>query len=72
MTQLLQQALSQVSKLSDSDQDAIAAVILAELADEERWQESFAQSREQLEQLANRARSEIAAGRVRNVGMDEL
>jgi hypothetical protein len=72
MTQLLEQALAQLSKLSDSDQNAIAALILDELADEQRWQESFANSQDQLAVLAERARQEIQAGRVRDIGIDEL
>jgi aspartate/glutamate racemase len=72
MTQLLEQALAQLSKLSDSDQNAIAALILDELSDEQRWQESFANSQDQLAVLAERARQEIQAGRVRDIGIDEL
>jgi hypothetical protein len=72
MTQLLQQALGEVQKLSAADQDAIAALILAELADEHRWDETFARSQPQLDQLAAKVRSDIAAGRVREAGIDEL
>jgi hypothetical protein len=36
MTQLLEQALAEVRKLSAPEQDAIAALILEELADERR------------------------------------
>jgi hypothetical protein len=42
MTQLLEQALNEVKKLPVPEQDAIASLILDELADERRWQESFA------------------------------
>lgn len=72
MTHLLEQAIDQLSKLPDSDQDAIAALILDELADEQRWQESFACSQDQLALLAERARKDIREGRVRNIGIDEL
>ena len=72
MTQLLDQALAEMQKLPESDQDAIAAVILAELADERQWAASFAASQDQLEQLANRVRQDIAAGKVRQAGIDEL
>jgi hypothetical protein len=34
MTELLQQAIAEVSKLSDEQQDAIATLILEELEDE--------------------------------------
>ena len=36
MTQLLQQALAELQRLSASEQDAIAALILEEIADERR------------------------------------
>jgi len=72
MTHRLEQAIAQLSKLPDSDQDAIAALILEELADEQRWQESFARSQDKLAVLAERARIDIQAGRVRDIGIDEL
>ncbi len=72
MTQLLQQAIEQVNKLSASDQDSIAALILDELSDEQRWQDAFASSQDQLAKLAERARQEIRSGRVRDIGIDEL
>ena len=72
MTQLMEKALAEVQKLPDPDQDAIAVIILDELADERRWDEAFARSQEQLGRLADRVRQDIRAGRVRNVGIDEL
>jgi hypothetical protein len=72
MTQLLEKALAEVQKLTDPDQDTIAAMILDELADEQRWDQTFARSQEQLGRLADRVRQDIRAGRVRNVGIDEL
>ena len=72
MTQLLEKALAEVQKLTDPDQDTIAAMILDELADERRWDQAFAGSQEQLGRLADRVRQDIRAGRVRNVGIDEL
>jgi hypothetical protein len=72
MTQLLEQALAEVRKLPQPEQDAIAALILEELADEERWAEAFARSQDQLARLAAKVRDDIRAGRVRSAGMDEL
>ena len=46
-------------------------MILDELADEERWDEAFARSRDQLAKLTAQARDEIRAGRVRKMGVDE-
>jgi len=72
VTQLLQQAIAELHKLPDSDQDAIAALILAEISDDERWMTAFAESQEQLSKLAAKVRDDIRAGRVRDVGVDEL
>ena len=72
MTQLLEQALAQLEKLPQDEQDAIAALILEEIADERRWDESFARSQDRLAELAAKVRGDIQAGRVRDVGVDEL
>lgn len=72
MTDLLDQAVAEMQKLPAAEQDAIAAMILEEIADERRWDEAFARSQEQLGRLADRVREDIGAGRVKNLGMDEL
>ena len=72
MTQLLEQALAEVHKLPPPEQDAIAALILEELADERRWDEAFARSQEPLARLAAKVREDIRAGRVRRAEVDEL
>ena len=72
MTQLLERALAEIQKLPESEQGAIAAVILDELADEQRWDEAFARSSNQLTRLAEKVREDVRAGRVDDVGWDEL
>jgi len=72
MTRLLEQALSEVKKLPEAEQDAIATLILDELADEQRWQASFARSQDQLARLDAKVREDIQAGRVKNGGFDQL
>jgi hypothetical protein len=72
MTQLLEQAFTLVKKLPEPEQDAIATLILDELADERRWQESFARSQEQLARVAAKVREDIQAGRVKSGGFDQL
>jgi hypothetical protein len=72
MTQLLEQAIGEARKLPASEQDAIAALILEELADERRWDEAFANSQDRLSTLAAKVRQDVADGRVRDVGFDEL
>ncbi len=63
MTKLLEKAVSAVSNLPEEEQDAIAAIILEELADEERWAQSFAASQRQLSILAKEALEEYHSGR---------
>jgi hypothetical protein len=63
MTQLLEEAFRKASALSEADQDALAAAILADIEDERRWSESFAASQDLLAELAEEARDEHAAGR---------
>jgi hypothetical protein len=70
MTQLLEQALIEVKNLPEPEQDAIASLILEELADERRWQESFARSQDQLAHLAAKVREDVRAGRVKTGGFD--
>jgi hypothetical protein len=65
MTQLLKKAFSEVEKLSESDQDAVAALVLEELESERRWTESFAKSHDLLAKLAEEALAEDAAGRTK-------
>jgi hypothetical protein len=72
MTQLLDQALAEVRKLSQPEQKAIAALILEELADERQWDDAFSHSQDQLARLADRVRDDIHTGRVRTAGMDDL
>ncbi len=62
MTQMLEEAIRVVKELSEPEQDAIAAAILAEVEDERRWAESFARSHDLLEKLAQEALEEHRAG----------
>ena len=65
MTQLLDKALSEVAKLPASEQDAVAALVLEELASETRWSLSFAESQDVLATLAEEGLAEHAAGRTK-------
>ncbi len=62
MTQLLEKALSEVAKLPIAEQDAVAAILLQEMASERRWSEAFANSQDLLAKLAGKALAEHAAG----------
>jgi len=47
-------------------------LILAELADDEKWDTVFAASQDKLAKLANKVRDDIKMGRVKKMGFDEL
>ena len=62
MTELLEKAFSEATKLSMREQDALAAWILEELASERQWDEAFADSADALAQLADEALAEHHSG----------
>ena len=65
MTRLLKKAMNEVEKLPESEQDAVAALVLEELASEQRWTESCSKSQDALAKLAERALADHAAGRTK-------
>lgn len=67
MTKLLDKAISEVAKLPASEQDAVAALVLEELASERRWSSSFAKSQDQLAKLAEEALAEYASGQTKSL-----
>ncbi|MDE0185540.1 MAG: hypothetical protein OXP71_08790 [Candidatus Poribacteria bacterium] len=62
MTARLEQAFTEVSKLSPKEQDAIADWLLAELESERRWDKRFADSQDILPKLAGEALAEHRKG----------
>lgn len=58
MTTLLQRAINELQLLPETEQDAIAAIILEEIAAEERWAKSFARSQDKLSEMADKVRVE--------------
>ena len=71
MTELLQQAIAQIQKLPPDRQDAIAAQFLAELQDEQKWENRFAATtNEEWDRMAAMVREEIAKGET--VPLDEV
>ncbi len=50
----------------------IASLIMAELSDQERWKNRFAETEPQLSKLAAKIRADIQAGRVRIAEIDQL
>ena len=69
MTELLQQAISQIQKLPPDQQDVIAARFMAELQDEQKWEARFAATTDdQWDQMAAMVRQEIATGETTPLG----
>ena len=62
MTQLLELAFAEASKLPEREQDSFASLLLAELDSERRWSQAFSSSQDQLAKLADEALSEFEAG----------
>lgn len=55
MTEALRKAFEAASRLSNREQDELAAAILEELSADDRWATTFAQSQRALERLADEA-----------------
>ena len=72
MSQLLDRAVEVVRGLPDSDQDAIAALILEEIEDDRRWDEAFAHTPGKLAALAARADEQVRADRRQTQGNTRL
>jgi hypothetical protein len=63
MTKLLEQVVAEIEKLPEDAQDAIAARLLTDLADEQAWAARFAATTDaQWDRMAAMVRREIAAG----------
>jgi hypothetical protein len=72
MTERLEQVIAQLKTLPTDKQDAIATLILEELEDEQRWDESFARSPDLLASLAAEAMAEYRAGRTQELDPETL
>ncbi len=72
MTELLEQAIARLKTLPTDKQDAIATLILEEIEDERRWDESFARSPDLLAKLAAEAMVEYRAGKTQELDPDLL
>jgi len=74
MSQLMEQAFLKARELSESDQEAIASIILQEIESEGRWEALFArpESAELLSQMADEALDGMRAGRAKKLDINEL
>lgn len=65
MTRILEKALEEASKLSRGDQDALAAMLLQDLAAERPRAEALGSSSEKLAKLADEPLAEFKYGKTR-------
>ena len=63
MTALLAKAILQASQLSEREQEAVATLILDEIASEKRWAAQFAGSQDALARLADEALAKFDEGK---------
>ena len=63
MTELLQKAFAEAANLPEDEQDVLAKALLEDLAAEEKWDETFANSHDKLAALADEAIAEFEQGR---------
>lgn len=72
MTQLLNQAFEEASKLPEMQQNIIARWLLEELLAEKKWDALFAESEDFLSSLADEALRDHHAGKTKPLNLDEL
>ncbi len=72
MSQLLDQAVAEARKLPDTEQDAIASLILEEIADDQRWDALLARTPSKLAALVARADEQVRTGHCQTAGFDQL
>ncbi|MDB9414700.1 hypothetical protein [Microcystis aeruginosa] len=72
MTERLEQAIAQLKTLSTAQQEAIATLILAELEEEKRWDDSFTRSPNLLAKLAAEAMAEHRSGKTQELDPETL
>lgn len=72
MGRLLEKAISEASKLPESEQEAIGAWLLAEMGSEQRWVELFGRSGTVLERMADEALEAHERGQTTPLDPDQL
>ena len=70
MISALQRAFDCASALPEPEQEALAALIMAEIEEERRWEDLFASRPDVLESLAREALREHDEGRTQPLSLD--
>ena len=72
MSAMLDKAIEEINKLPEFEQDALGEWLLAELASERKWAQTFAESETLLAELADEALAEYRAGQTLPLDPDSL
>lgn len=72
LTTLLKKAFETVSKLPELEQNTLARWIIDELAADKKWANSFGESEDILEKLADEALEFNEQGKTSNLNIDKL
>lgn len=72
VAKLLEKAFDEAAKLSEEEQMELAEWILAELESDDRWARAFADSQDELAELAEEAMKEKEKGKTKDLDPMEL
>jgi hypothetical protein len=75
VTSAVRTIIKMIEMLPESDQDRVAEHLreyLAELEDDEKWDEAFAKSQDKLVHAAREARKQLAKGKSEAMDFDKL
>jgi hypothetical protein len=72
MTEALEKAFEEASRLPRQEQDLVAKWLLAELADEKAWDRRFGESQDAIAKLADEALGEVSNGEVQALDPTKL
>jgi hypothetical protein len=72
LTASLEKAFAEASRLSEDEQNALAAWILQEIDSERRWGKAFSDSADELARLAEEALMEHRRGQTRVLDPEQL
>ena len=67
MTELLEKAFNEASKLPSAMQNLIAQKLLKDIEAEEKWDETFAETQDELSQLADEALEDHKKGKTKPI-----
>ncbi len=72
MTKMLEKAFSEAAKLPEIEQNAVARWLLEEIDSEKKWEQHFAESEAELENLALEALEQEKKGETTPLDPDQL